>query len=80
MTITCSRCTLQVDAMTQPPLPTPLGHEVQRQVCAACWREWLRTQVILINEYRLNLIDPQARQTLEGQMRAFLNLATAARE
>jgi Fe-S cluster biosynthesis and repair protein YggX len=29
---------------------------------------------MLINEYRLNLVDPEARKALERQMRAFLNV------
>jgi Fe-S cluster biosynthesis and repair protein YggX len=80
MRITCSRCGRESEAMAQPPMPTALGTEVHQHVCPECWREWLRTQVMLINEYRLNLVDPQARATLEGQMRTFLNLAQAARE
>jgi Fe-S cluster biosynthesis and repair protein YggX len=77
MRITCSRCGQATEAMAQPPMPTALGTEVQQRVCPACWREWLRAQVMVINEYRLNLIDPEARKALEGQMRTFLNLAPA---
>ncbi len=79
MRIECSRCGRGGEAMAQPPMPTALGTEVQGHVCPDCWREWLRTQVMLINEYRLNLVDPQARAALEGQMRAFLNLGSAPR-
>lgn len=75
MEIICSRCGVATAAMEQPPLPTPVGLEIQAHSCRACWQEWLRTQVILINEYRLNLMDPEARRALEGQMRAFLGLA-----
>ena len=74
MLITCSRCGRQTEAMDPPPLPTALGQEVQQKVCRACWQEWLRAQVMLINEYRLNLVDAQARRALEEQMRAFLKL------
>ncbi len=80
MRITCSRCGQETEAMTTPPMPTALGAEVQLGVCQACWHEWLRAQVMLINEYRLNLVDPEARRVLEGQLRAFLNLAPAALE
>jgi len=78
MTITCSRCETATDAMPEPPVPTSLGREVQERVCRDCWQAWLRTQVILINEYRLNLVDPEARRHLEVQMRAFLNLPAAS--
>jgi Fe-S cluster biosynthesis and repair protein YggX len=80
MRITCSRCGHECEAMAQPPMPTTLGTDLQQRVCPECWREWLRTQVMLINEYRLNLVDPQARAALEGQMRSFLKLAPAPRE
>ncbi|MFI5142446.1 MAG: oxidative damage protection protein [Thermoanaerobaculales bacterium] len=76
MPITCSRCGQQTEAMDPAPLPTALGQEVQQRVCRACWQEWLRTQVMLINEHRLNLVDVQARRMLEEQMRGFLNLPT----
>lgn len=77
-TITCTRCQHQADAMPEPPMPTPMGREVHAHVCRSCWQAWLRTQVILINEYRLNLVDPEARRQLETQMRAFLALPRSA--
>jgi Fe-S cluster biosynthesis and repair protein YggX len=80
MPITCSRCGQTGEPMPQAPMPTPLGAEVQRKVCPACWREWMRAQVMLINEYRLNLVDPEARRALEGQMRTFLSLGPATPE
>jgi Fe-S cluster biosynthesis and repair protein YggX len=75
--ITCNRCGREAPAMEQPPVPTALGTEVQAKVCRPCWQEWLRTQVMIINEYRLSLVDPDARRTLEQQMRSFLNLGAA---
>ncbi len=80
MPITCSRCGNAGEAMPQPPMPTALGAEIQRNVCPACWQEWLRTQVMLINEYRLNLVDPEARKSLEREMRAFLNVPASRPE
>ena len=74
MPINCSRCGNAVEPLSHPPLPTALGREIQTRVCPACWKEWLAVQVMLINEYRLNLIDPQARAALEGQLREFLKL------
>jgi Fe-S cluster biosynthesis and repair protein YggX len=78
MPITCSRCGAVTEPLPQPPLPTAAGKEVHARVCPACWKEWLGVQVMLINEYRLNLIDPQARTALERQMREFLNLGATA--
>ncbi len=80
MPITCSRCGGSAEEMAQPPMPTALGKEIQRKVCPACWREWLGNQVMLINEFRLNLVDPEARRTLEREMRAFLNVPASQPE
>lgn len=77
MFVTCCRCGATAEAMASPPLPTTTGKEVHERVCAACWQEWLRTQIMLINEYRLNLMDPEARRELEKQMRLFLQLPPA---
>ncbi len=74
MSIECSRCGSEAEPLPRPPLPTPVGQEILARVCPSCWKEWLGVQVMLINEYRLNLIDAQARAALEEQMRAFLNL------
>jgi Fe-S cluster biosynthesis and repair protein YggX len=74
MQVTCARCGSTTEGLAAQPVPTPLGAEIQARVCPACWQEWLREQVILINEYRLTLIDPQARTMLEDQMRQFLRL------
>ena len=74
MQVTCARCGSTTEGLTAQPVPTPLGAEVQARVCPGCWQEWLRAQVILINEYHLTLIDPQARAMLEDQMKQFLHL------
>lgn len=74
MPVICSRCGSTTEGLAAPPVPTALGAEIQARVCPGCWQEWLRAQVILINEYRLTLIDPQARTMLEEQMKQFLHL------
>jgi Fe-S cluster biosynthesis and repair protein YggX len=60
--------------MARAPLPGELGEKVQQHTCPACWQEWLRTQVMIINEYRLSLHDPQTRQLLTRHMLEFLGL------
>lgn len=74
MTVTCSCCGLEAEALERAPMPTPLGRQVLATVCQGCFKRWQATQVMLINEHRLNLLDPEARRALEGQMRAFLHL------
>ena len=54
------------------PFPGAIGERVQREICTVCWGEWNRQQMMLINHYGLNLMDPQARQFLTKNMDAFL--------
>ena len=75
MEITCARCGATTGPLAQPPMPTALGSEIQERICPACWQEWMGVQVMLINEYRLNLVDPQVRRQLEAELRRFLNLS-----
>lgn len=78
MTITCARCGATAEALASPPLPTAVGREIHARTCPNCWKAWLATQVMIINEYRLNLVDPDVRKQLEAEMRRFLGLDGAA--
>ncbi|HUC44330.1 MAG TPA: Fe(2+)-trafficking protein [Candidatus Sulfotelmatobacter sp.] len=73
--VTCSRCKRAEEGLPRPPIPGPVGQEILGQVCAACWKEWLGTQVKYINEYRLNPLDERHFAFLVEQARAFLGLA-----
>ena len=70
--ITCSRCGQTRAGLDRIPFPGPIGHRAQAEICAQCWSEWQRQQMMLINHYGLNLMDPQARAFLTKNMEAFL--------
>ena len=76
-TVACRRCGRQAAALPAPPLPGVTGAEVQARVCADCWREWQRAEVMVINELRLNFMDPASQQVLTQHLREFLGLAAA---
>ena len=76
--VTCRRCGQTRAGLTRAPMPGPLGQEIQRSICAECWDEWTRAEVMVINELRLNFMDPSAQQVLEGHMREFLALDPAS--
>jgi len=70
----CSRCGNDAEGLERAPLPGQAGERVREHACAACWQEWLRTQVMVINEHQLSPADPKHFEFLLEQMRAFLNL------
>jgi len=75
-TVACRRC-LRPDApaLGRPPLPGPSGEEILAAICRDCWADWQAMEVKVINELRLNFMDPQALQILDAHMREFLALA-----
>ena len=74
-TLSCSRCRREAEALAKrPPLPTPLADEVLANVCAGCWEEWQENEVMVINELRLNFMDPGAAEVLHRKMREFFAL------
>jgi Fe-S cluster biosynthesis and repair protein YggX len=73
VTVHCARCgRLDAPAIPRRPMPGPTGDEIQRRVCADCWAEWTRMEVMVINELRLNFMDPKAQEILDQHMRQFL--------
>ena len=70
--VTCSRCGQTRAGFERPPSPGQIGARVQREICQDCWSQWTRQQMMLINHYGLNLMDPQARSFLTKNMEAFL--------
>ncbi len=53
------------------PLPGELGKKIWNQVSKEAWAAWLKQQTMLVNENRLSLADPQARQYLKEQTEAY---------
>ncbi len=74
-TVACRRCGRdQAPSLAAAPFPGELGGEIQAGVCADCWGDWQRAEVMVINELRLNFMDPAAQEVLTRQMRDFLLL------
>jgi Fe-S cluster biosynthesis and repair protein YggX len=78
-TVHCARCgRTDAPALAKRPLPGSQGEELRERVCADCWAEWLHMEVMVINELRLNFMDPASQGILNQQMRQFLFPAEAA--
>jgi Fe-S cluster biosynthesis and repair protein YggX len=70
--IECARCGESGEQVAAPPLPTDLGNRIYDSICQSCWDEWLQQQKVVINHYRLDLRQPEARTMLTQQTEAFL--------
>ena len=70
---TCVRCEAAGRVpMGAPPFPDELGARIASSVCSACWEEWKRRQMVIINHYGLNVREPKAREFLVANLRSFL--------
>ncbi len=58
--------------LTIQVFPGALGQRIFNEISAERWQEWLAHQTTLINEYRLNLMDQEARSFLKIEMEKFL--------
>ena len=59
------------DGLDVAPYPGELGQRIYDNVSKEAWGRWLTHQTMLINEYRLTPIEPQARKFLEDEMEKF---------
>ena len=73
-TVDCSRCHKTRAALSTAPLPGELGDEIATRVCSPCWEEWKEQEVRVINELRLNFMDPHSNDVLERHLKKFLGL------
>lgn len=62
----------ELPGLERPPYPGALGQRIYEQVSQQAWQQWLRHQTMLINEYRLSVIEPKARKFLVEEMEKFL--------
>ncbi|MCP3977778.1 MAG: oxidative damage protection protein [bacterium] len=72
--VSCSRCGSTAAGLDSAPIPGAEGQAILTRTCVACWQEWLRAQVILINEHRMSPADPEHYAKLMAEMQTFLNL------
>ena len=77
LSIRCSRCERDEAPLDKAPMPGLLGEEVLARVCTGCWSEWQKAEVMVINELKLDFMDPQSLVILEHQRREFLILGEA---
>jgi Fe-S cluster biosynthesis and repair protein YggX len=72
--VQCIRCNNLGEPITEPLFLGKLEGQVKSSICAACWGEWVKMRVMVINEYRVNLGEESGRTLVREQMLNFLKL------
>jgi len=70
-TVKCVMLGDGAEGLDHPPYPGELGKRIYENVSKQAWQRWLAHQTMLINEYRLTPIEPEARKFLETEMEKF---------
>lgn len=70
-TIFCCKLKQETEGLAKQPFPGVLGEQIFNQVSKQAWNMWLAHQTMLINEYRLNLMDAKARDFLKNEMQQY---------
>lgn len=70
--VNCKKLKKEAEGLDFPPLPGELGQKIYQQISKEAWALWQHHQTMIINEYRLNLADKQAREFLTQEMENFL--------
>lgn len=71
-TVYCQYLKKEAEGLDYQLYPGELGTRIYENISKEAWAEWQKKQTMLINEKRLNMMQPEARNFLEEQMKAFL--------
>ena len=68
----CAKLGIDAEGLDFAPWPGALGQRIYTEISKPAWQQWLAHQTMLLNEYRLNPLDPKSRQFLSSEMEKFL--------
>ena len=71
-TVFCQRLNKEAEGLDFQLYPGELGKKIFDNISKEAWAEWQKKQTMLINENKLNMMQPEARTFLEQQMQAYL--------
>jgi Fe-S cluster biosynthesis and repair protein YggX len=70
--IHCDKLGIESEGLSSPPFPNALGERIYNHISQKAWDLWLNHQTMLINEYKLSMIDKKSRDFLMQEMEKFL--------
>jgi Fe-S cluster biosynthesis and repair protein YggX len=70
-TVKCVKLGRELPGLDRPPWKGPLGQRIYENVSKDAWHMWVDHSKMLLNEFRLNPLDPRSQQIMEEQMEQF---------
>lgn len=68
----CMKLGKEAEGLSFQTWPGELGKKVFDHISQEAWSMWVNHQTMLINEYRLNPMDPEAKKMITKEMEKFL--------
>lgn len=70
--IFCVKLQKSAEGLDRAPYPGAIGQRIYDHISKEAWKLWVNHQTMLINEYRLNMLEAKDRQLLVKEMEKFL--------
>lgn len=71
-TVFCQHLNKEADGLDFQLYPGDVGKRIFDNISKEAWALWQKKQIMLINEKKLNMMNPEDRKMLEGAMIGFL--------
>lgn len=68
----CAKLKKELPGLDEAPLPGELGKRIYENISAEAWDLWIQQQLMMANEYKLNLIEPDVQKKLDEFCEQFL--------
>ena len=69
--VNCIILNQEAEGLKRAPWPGELGQRIYQQVSQLAWRDWMIHQTTLINEHRLNPLNPKDREFIAAEMEKY---------
>ena len=69
--VKCVKFQKELPGLDEVPFNTPLGQRIYDSVSQDAWKLWKEHLKMVVNEYRLNLADPQSQELVVQQMEEY---------
>ena len=67
----CVKLGREAEGLDFAPWPGELGKRIFENVSKEAWQQWIQHQTMLINENRLNALNPEHRKFLQSEMEKY---------
>ena len=69
--IKCVKFQRELPGLDEPPFGNDLGKRIYENVSQDAWKLWIEHLKMIVNEYRLNLVDREAQRIVQQQMEEY---------